>query len=735
MKNTLQNVHGYSPYQLVFGKKPSLPAFLSDRPPALDETSSTTILRDNLNALHRAREAFIESESSEKLRRALNHNIRSSGDIKYITGDRVYYKRLANRKWCGPAVVLGQDGQQVLVKHGGIYVRVHPCRLCLEDTSKQPKVPKSNTNRVSKESDGHNCGSSSDSETDDCRDDVTAAPDKLSNIDNDHMNAGVECSPTTSEELQPAPEARSSLQDPHKILKIGTNIQYKFYYDEDWSSAKLISRAGKSTGKYKNEWNVDDPQRGQCVVNFDRVEWHKALPLSSVNMEALRRNETTEEMEILQNEIMKEDLTNAKKSELDSWKKHQVYDEVENTGQKCISVRWVITPKLKNGQLYTKARLCARGFEELSDFRTDSPTCMRESVRACLCIIATNSWKLHSIDFKTAFLQGKPIERDVYLKPPKECRTNMIWRLRKTVYGLADAPRVWFLRLKEELVKSGAQMSTYDQGLFSWHRFETLEGIIVCFVDDLLWGGTQHFENNIIKNLRDAFDISREDSTVFKYIGIDLEQNSDMSVIISQTSYLRSIDPIYVSRVRQLQKTDPLTEQEVAQLRRAIGQMNWVAGISRPDISFSVCEASTNIKHSTVDSLLRMNKIIKYVKNNDSQIVIPKFNSLTDLRLCVYTDASFANLPNGASQGGHIVFLTDSDGHSCPLSWQSTKVKRVVKSTLAAETLALVDGSDNAFLMSKLIAEIIYNKKKSHLPIECRTDNKSLFQAANTFNI
>ena len=32
-------------------------------------------------------------------------------------------------KWRGPAKVLGKDGQQVLLKHGGYYVRVHACRL------------------------------------------------------------------------------------------------------------------------------------------------------------------------------------------------------------------------------------------------------------------------------------------------------------------------------------------------------------------------------------------------------------------------------------------------------------------------------------------------------------------------------------------------------------------------------------------------------------------------------
>ena len=44
--------------------------------------------------------------------------------------------------------------------------------------------------------------------------------------------------------------------------------------------------------------------------------------------------------------------------------KEDVYDEVIDQGQRHISVRWVVTPKLDNGIWKTKARLVARGFEE-----------------------------------------------------------------------------------------------------------------------------------------------------------------------------------------------------------------------------------------------------------------------------------------------------------------------------------------------------------------------------------
>ena len=42
----------------------------------------------------------------------------------------------------------------------------------------------------------------------------------------------------------------------------------------------------------------------------------------------------------------------------------------------------------------------------------------------------------NTVDIKSAFLQGKPIERDVYVKPSKEAHTKKIWKLDATVYGL-----------------------------------------------------------------------------------------------------------------------------------------------------------------------------------------------------------------------------------------------------------------------------------------------------------
>ena len=101
------------------------------------------------------------------------------------------------------------------------------------------------------------------------------------------------------------------------------------------------------------------------------------------------------------------------------------------------------------------------------------------------------------------------------------------------------------------------------------------------------------------------------------------------------------------------------------------------------------------------------------------------------LRLQLFTDASFNNLPNGGSQGGQIIFLADAKNNVCPIYWKSSKVKRVVRSTIGAETLSLSEGCDIALFTNKLISEIIY-KNKIDLCITAYTDNQSLYDAVNS---
>lgn len=134
-----------------------------------------------------------------------------------------------------------------------------------------------------------------------------------------------------------------------------------------------------------------------------------------------------------------------------------------------------------------------------------------------------------------------------------------------------------------------------------------------------------------------------------------------------------------------------------------------------------MCQLSTRVNAATVSDLIEVNKLIKYVQTEPLVITFPKLNSDT-LHLTLYCDASFKNLQDGGSQGGHIVFLCDDDDNCCPIAWSSSRIKRIVHSTLAAETLALTDGSGTALYVRSLLEGVVSCREA----VSVLTDNKSL---------
>ena len=202
-----------------------------------------------------------------------------------------------------------------------------------------------------------------------------------------------------------------------------------------------------------------------------------------------------------------DDVLNAKTLELENWKKFDVFEEVENQGQTALSVRWVCTEKMIDGQIKTKARLVARGFEEVQKAQSDSPTGNKDTLRIFLAIISSRGWSCRSIDIKAAFLQGEKFDRQVFLKPPKEANavSGSLWKLKKCVYGLNDAARVWYMTGRNFLLSVGCrQLKTDPAGFYLYYK-GTLEGVFLMHVDDYFWGGTSNFEDMVISKLCNKF--------------------------------------------------------------------------------------------------------------------------------------------------------------------------------------------------------------------------------------
>jgi len=648
-RNSLHNCHGYSPNQLVFGMNPSLPNVMDGEGSVLESKTKVRMIADNLNAMHAARVDFIKNENNEKLRRALLHQIRSTDMESLSNGDRVFYKRNESSKWQGPGVVIGKDGKQVLVRHGGTYIRAHTCRL-----QHDPSQVKVNDVEVSGVGETRTANVLTEDHNEDCEDTSNSDPQTRVDPVSAESNQSQEVHPTRSLAENDSGSRAKNVAKPK--LKKGDIIEYIPVGSEDKCSGKIISRAGKARGNYGNCFNVESDTGDIKWIDFDRgvKDWSVAEPLSNTSFLASSHDSSK--------------VVEAKMVEIENWKRNGVYEEVADSGQSTVSVRWVITEKFKDGNALIKARLVLRGFEEdLEDLPTDSPTCAKDTLRVALTAASANGWTCNSLDVKAAFLQGDPISRDVYIKPPKPFFCGKLWKLKKTVYGLCDAARSWYLRVKHELLQSGMTICKLDQALFLHFTNGSLSGLVCLHVDDMLWSGTTEFQQSVIAHISEKFQIGSTETGIFKYVGVNVT-NAEKFIGVDQEHYIRALQEVTISAGRP--RSDDLTDDERREYRSVVGQLNWVATQTRPDILFEVCLLSSRFESARIDDLMHANKVIRKVK---ASAVMLQFLNLRDNQLTIecFSDASFGNLKDGGSQGGYVIFISDTSGNRCPVAWQS----------------------------------------------------------------
>ena len=172
---------------------------------------------------------------------------------------------------------------------------------------------------------------------------------------------------------------------------------------------------------------------------------------------------------------------------------------------KRLGSRWVITKKEKHDGQKTdyKARIVAKGFTEEIKPQSDSPTAIRESVKIFLSVAANEEFELESVDIRAAFLQSRDLDRDVFVEPPKDLKKEgVVWKLKKPLYGLDDASRKFWLRVKEIFKKEGLMNVTGDEAFYFCHENGRLVGMILTHVDDFNISGTRQFVDRIVKVLR-----------------------------------------------------------------------------------------------------------------------------------------------------------------------------------------------------------------------------------------
>ena len=169
--------------------------------------------------------------------------------------------------------MIGQDGQQVLVKHGGSYVRVHPCHLLLEQAAfGQPMVDNQDQVELIKVQQ-----SQTETNFESDKDDKVASDDQVNEQAMESENEELENLMSQRRAKEQNNEDLGQLENETKTNVAMEQASNQVTENSEHSNVPnkiiYISRGGKVMGKYRNHFNIHN------IVNnsISCVDWDEDI--------------------------------------------------------------------------------------------------------------------------------------------------------------------------------------------------------------------------------------------------------------------------------------------------------------------------------------------------------------------------------------------------------------------------------------------------------------------------
>ena len=735
-KNACSLRRGYAPEVLVLGKHTRVPGAISSDellPAHLlaeSETAHGVSFRKQLACREAARRAFHQADNDAALRRSILRRSRP-GQSPYAPGEWVMVWRQGKGDypgyWSGPQkVVVHENSQTIWTTVSSKLFRSAPehVRPVTASEAKQIQIPvhepsisviaqqlpSNGTQGITRaiELPNTNPVTIPDEVTPEIPITIPQSNDSNSDQPDQEPETIIPENTTTSHEEVPNP------------LNPDTAVETPIPADDD---EDLIC---------DNLVCLDDEEI-VCPLS-EELAYHMEVTVNHQDIEAWKSEENPQDMLFIataakrqRSEVKISTLTTeeklqfqkAKEAEIQNWIKTGTISRIlrdQVSPSQIMRCRWILTwkpidsdespNKNKTSPLVkAKARLVILGYldPQLEELPRDSPTLGRNAKMLLLQLLASKQWDLRSFDIRAAFLQGKPqpgrtlaVEPVPELAQALQLATNEICRLEKGAYGLVDAPYLWFVAISDELKNLGFEASPFDPCLFTLRdpKDRSICGAIGLHVDDGICGGNRYFLSKL-DQLETKYPFGSKKLHQFTFTGVEMNQLPDYTIQMSQSKYVKAINPIHLSKDRKEQKEALVTEDERQALRAIVGSLQYAAVNTRPDLSSRISHLQSSINHATIETLTFANQTLyEAKKHHDTTIQIQPIQ-VEDFRFLAFSDASFASKGNNSSQTGTLIMGTHKDintNTSCPvnpIAWGSKKIQRVVTSTLAAETVSL----------------------------------------------
>ena len=385
-------------------------------------------------------------------------------------------------------------------------------------------------------------------------------------------------------------------------------------------------------------------------------------------------------------------------------------------GRKAIGCKWVLKEKKgPSGKTYRyKARLVAKGYTQRYgvDFdETHAPVVKQQTLKLLLTIAAVQNLTVKQADVKTAYLQAKLDDNEIYMECPEGYRiTNKVLELRRALYGLKQAGRQWYKTFQDGLNGLGYFRCEHDWSVFTRIKDEKME-LLAVYVDDLLYfAATEEQVNQMEDEIRAIFETT-EKHDVNWLLGIAVERKSD-GFHLSQFAYIDAMLNRFEITGNETSSTpmDPVNKLTFSNddsktdkpYSEAVGALIYLALTTRPDIAFAVSVVGRYAANPKEVHWSAIERIFKYLKRTRNLEMVLGGDSMD---LVGYTDADWAgDLDQRKSTSGYLFTFAGS-----VISWKSRKQPAIALSSMEAEYIALSEACKELVWIHGLCKELHIN--------------------------
>ncbi|KAI9162582.1 hypothetical protein LWI28_028704 [Acer negundo] len=386
-------------------------------------------------------------------------------------------------------------------------------------------------------------------------------------------------------------------------------------------------------------------------------------------------------------------------------------------GKNPVGCKWIFTVKHKaDGSVERfKARLVAKGFTQsygIDYEETFAPVAKLNTIRVLLSLAANLDWPLHQLDVKNAFLNGD-LEEEVYMEVPPGLetysKTNLVCKLKKSLYGLKQSPRAWFERFTKAVKRYGYSQCQTDHTLFVKHETAGKMAILIVYVDDIILTGNYDEEIQRLKVfLAKEFEI--KDLGNLKYfLGMEVAR-SKKGIVVSQRKYI--LDLLRETKMLECKPAETPMDHTIklgtiegsapvdkGRYQRLVGKLIYLS-LTRPDIGFSVSKVSQFMNKPTEEHQDAVFRILRYLKMTPGKGLY--FKRCTNRDVEIFSDADWAgSATDRRSTSGYCTYVRGN-----LVTWRSKKQSVVSRSSAEAEFRAMAHGICEGIWLRRLLTEL-----------------------------